>query len=58
MNTPRSLSLQREALADLTPEDLAGVDGAALAATIPALCFIYDQTKLRCVHSFTGCLAG
>lgn len=56
MTTRRSLSLQREALADLTPEDLAGLDGAALAATVPALCFVYDPTQLRCLLTLTQCL--
>lgn len=52
----RSLNLRRETLAALSPEDLAGVDGGHAAATIPALCFVYDPTRLRCQATLTNCL--
>lgn len=49
----RRLTLRREPLAQLSPEELAWVDGGAraAAATIPALCFVYDPTRLRCLQT-------
>lgn len=52
----RTLRLKREALAALTPDELADVEGAAAAATIPALCLVYDPTRLRCQATLTACL--
>lgn len=47
----RRLTLRREALAALSTVELAAVEGAAPAATVPALCFVYDPTRLRCTAS-------
>jgi hypothetical protein len=52
----RSLSLRREVLAALPSDALSEIAGAAPLATIPALCFVYDPTRLRCVVSDATCL--
>ena len=57
MKEPRRLALKREALADLTPRDLAAVHGAALDVTVSA-CVLDESFRvcsLRCQMTFNTC---
>jgi hypothetical protein len=55
----RRLALRRETLADLSPEDLSGVAGAASGETcIPAVCAavsVLTTCAAYCPHTFPGC---
>jgi len=59
MKQTRSLDLKREALTELTTEDLTGVAGAAAAfSQIPDTCTIgnsFIACSLRCQMTFNTC---
>lgn len=51
------LSLRREKLGELSPEDLTGVAGAQEAVTTVATCMILSVAGVRCEDTCCSCTA-
>lgn len=52
----RTLSLKREALTDLTSDELAGVQGA-IPTFEGLICYVLNPSEARCTHTIVnGCI--